>query len=113
MIVVALVTLDDPENKNLFGSYLNFLLGARILHDRIIGPYFLESIVKADDYSEMLRVFAFLEMKGLRQFSRAIFMHDGALSHWANQMKNFLRFNFVYCSIGKRNLSTGPLEVQI
>ena len=64
------MTLDDPENKTLLGSYLNFLLGARILHDRIIGPYFLESIVKADDYSEMLRVFAFLEIKTLRHFSK-------------------------------------------
>lgn len=79
---------------------------AGIYHDRIIGPYFFESTVKADDYSEMLRVFAIPEMKRLRRFSRTIFMHDGAPSHWANKTKNFLISNFGDRWIG----NNGPLH---
>ena len=74
----------------------------------IIGPYFFENTVTAAEYHEMLANFLLPQILSLPRANEIWFMQDGASSHYANIVRNFLDTHFANRWIGRRGSVDWP-----
>lgn len=81
-----------------------------ILNENIIGPYFFDANVDANEYLHMLRTFVLPELERFGYDPANVwFMHDGAPAHYTLEVRAFLSNNFQGW-IGRRHSRRVPNE---
>jgi hypothetical protein len=70
--------------------------------NRFIGPYLLCDTMNGERYLEMLQNYVWPEISQWENIEELIFMHDGAPSHYAGIVRNWLDDNFSGRWIGRR-----------
>ena len=96
------------EDKSQYPEKLNVWAG--IFNNRIVGPFFIDGNLNAENYEEMLRnqiVPAIRRIAG-DNFMNTWFQQDGAPAHYARDVRNLLDAVFVNRWIGRRGTIEWP-----
>ena len=90
------------EDKSQYPQKLNVWAG--ILNNRVIGPFFIDGNLNAENYEAMLRnqiVPAIQEIVG-ENFENTWLQQDGAAPHYGRDVRNYLDEVFINRWIGRR-----------
>ncbi|KAL7292826.1 hypothetical protein TKK_0013650 [Trichogramma kaykai] len=96
------------EDKTQYPQKLNEW--AEIVGDRIIGPFFINGNLNAQNYEQMLRNDICPAIKAVKgpNYDRTWFQQDGAAAHYGRNVRNFLDGEFFDRWIGRRGTIEWP-----
>lgn len=96
------------EDKTQYPQKLNVWAG--IVGDRIIGPFFIDGNLNAQNYEQMLRNDICPAIRAVKgpSYDRTWFQQDGAAAHYGRNVRNFLDGEFFDRWIGRRGTIEWP-----